>query len=1049
MQHRHTRRLALLALLLLAGLAPTLAAVPRSQAAPAAQDPSLTIRALLRVEGDRANAAGTALANSGDGQGAIEQFETALRLYRLADAPTREANVLTNLGLVYTGQGDRSRALAYHEQALQIWRARGDRAGEARTLQSAGIAYRDTGDQARARRYFEQALARWREVGDATGEGRTLANLAIAYQAAGEQQTAFDFYRQALERFQASGARLEAAVALGALGILADDLGDRAGALAYLQQADQAFEELGDKKHQVDIVLLLAAHHATLDEVHQALAYYQRALALLRDLQDREREARELNVVALVALSAGEYNQAIAYAEMARRLWTELGDRAGARDTLMSLGTIYESSSDSGRALYYFDQAAQLALELGDHAGAARAFWRTGFNHYLMGDYARALTYYQRVLEVADNEADRGLVAETLMAVGNLHHVQRNYAAAIDYYRRAQLIWRDLADHVSEAFALSRLARAHLRLGERDQGAAYLDQAVGLARSLADQPQLRFSVLRDAALGYELLGERRTALALLSDALQFYRSIGDLGSEATTQQSMGMLYEQQDDRERALAAYQEAIRLHERIRGGVALTELRSALADQAADVYERAALLLVRLQRPREAFAVVEQARARAFLDLLGSARLDVRAGAEPRLLQREQELRAELAALNRAQPPAGPSAARTDRRAWEALQRQRAALQQEYEDVLTRLQVSNPRYAAEVGAIPPLALADVQPLLDAETTLLSYFVGEEATLVFVVTRDAFEAVAIPVGRGELLAAIEEVRDFTGGEAAPPLSLQRLHAWLIEPVQSALKTRLVGIIPHGPLHYLPFAALSDGQRYLGEDHTLFLLPSASALPFILENRKNEPPGLLALGVGQPPSLPPLPFAEHEARAIADLYATQALVGPAATESALRARSGEYTLIHLAAHGDLNSRRPLFSRIVLAPDPENDGVLEVHEVYSLDLGRADLVVLSACQTQLGAISRGDDLVGLNRAFIYAGAPTVVASLWSVEDRATSLLMESFYRHLREGLGKAEALQAAQAELRRQPAYRHPYYWAAFVLTGDPGRRSGESQATSG
>jgi CHAT domain-containing protein len=126
---------------------------------------------------------------------------------------------------------------------------------------------------------------------------------------------------------------------------------------------------------------------------------------------------------------------------------------------------------------------------------------------------------------------------------------------------------------------------------------------------------------------------------------------------------------------------------------------------------------------------------------------------------------------------------------------------------------------------------------------------------------------------------------------------------------------------------------------------------------------------------------------------------------------------------------------------MLAPDTRNDGNLEVHEIYGLDLARADLVVLSACQTQLGAQSAGDDVVGLNRAFIYAGAPTVVASLWTVDDEATGSFMTAFYKHLRQGQGKAAALRQAQLETRER--YPHPYYWAAFVLTGDPGRSAPE------
>jgi CHAT domain-containing protein len=248
-----------------------------------------------------------------------------------------------------------------------------------------------------------------------------------------------------------------------------------------------------------------------------------------------------------------------------------------------------------------------------------------------------------------------------------------------------------------------------------------------------------------------------------------------------------------------------------------------------------------------------------------------------------------------------------------------------------------------------------------------------------------------------------------------------------------------VGVIPHSILHYVPFAALSDGRRMLGAKHELFYLPNASALQFIAQKRKSSGGPLLAMAYGQAEGLPTLQYASAEAESIARIYNTQPLLGAAAAKSALIARASDYSIIHLAAHGQLNTTNPLLSRIVLAADSAGDGFLTVSDVYGLSLTRADLVVLSACRTQVGLLSRGDDVIGLTRAFIYAGSPSVISSLWSVDDQATGLLMTSFYKHLKAGMGKAAALRAAQADTRA--LYPHPYYWAAFVLTGDAGRSS--------
>ena len=198
----------------------------------------------------------------------------------------------------------------------------------------------------------------------------------------------------------------------------------------------------------------------------------------------------------------------------------------------------------------------------------------------------------------------------------------------------------------------------------------------------------------------------------------------------------------------------------------------------------------------------------------------------------------------------------------------------------------------------------------------------------------------------------------------------------------------------------------------------------------------------LALGDPVTPNLPPLIHAREEVKAIASLFKTKAFVREEATESTFKSKAEQACIVHLAVHGEYNPHNPLFSTLHLTGDNQNDGQLQVHEIYEqLNLNAAtNLVVLSADNTKIGELSRGDEIVGLNRALLYAGTPTVISSLWNVDDAATGLLMKKFYTYLKEGMGKAEALQKAQSWLRKEyPEYSHPYFWAAFSLTGDGGK----------
>jgi CHAT domain-containing protein len=323
---------------------------------------------------------------------------------------------------------------------------------------------------------------------------------------------------------------------------------------------------------------------------------------------------------------------------------------------------------------------------------------------------------------------------------------------------------------------------------------------------------------------------------------------------------------------------------------------------------------------------------------------------------------------------------------------------------------------------------------------------VVEDKTLAFVITTHDVNVIELPAATADhVLTALRDLYAWRNLEQPHPKPLRQLYQWLVEPLAAHINTPHLTIVPHSLLHYVPFAAITDGREYFGAQHTLSLLPSASLLPFLTQNvqRAGANPSPHAVVFGNPTTtaldLPPLAYAASEAQAIASLLGTTVYTATAASETQLRTSAADARIIHLAAHGGYNPFNPLYSLIALADDKEQDGRLETHEIFGLSLQRNDLVVLSACQTTVGDLSRGDDIVGLTRAFFFAGTPTVIASLWSVDDAATETLMVAFYKHwLQGGMSKAQALQTAQADVRADPRWTSPFYWAGFVLNGHPG-----------
>jgi CHAT domain-containing protein len=429
--------------------------------------------------------------------------------------------------------------------------------------------------------------------------------------------------------------------------------------------------------------------------------------------------------------------------------------------------------------------------------------------------------------------------------------------------------------------------------------------------------------------------------------------------------------------------------------------------------VYVDLVTALVEASREEEAFAYAERAKARALVDLLAHKRR-FRRGPRPE----SARLTRLVAGLERseAQARSDPTAART-----RSMRSRQAELEQ-----------ADPELASLVTVQPP-DVAELMGLVPAGETLIEYFGAGDALFAFVVTRQTVR-VAVLSGKGMdgLVGSFRAAIALRGSDRyrAPGLELYR---HLIEPIEPWIVGTDLTIVPHGSLHYLPFDALYTGSDHLVDRYAMRVLPSASVMKFLRRHEQGHTGPMLVFGN---PDLGDqeldLPFAEQEARTVAATQeGAEVLVGALATETAVKQFGGERRVLHFATHGRFDPDAPMQSGLLMAADEENDGVLSVAELFDLRLD-ADLVTLSACETALGRLTSGDDVVGFVRGFLYAGANTIIASLWSVDDEATAVLMKYFY----EGRGRTDARRALRlAQLEVKQRYEHPYFWAAFQVIG--------------
>lgn len=334
-------------------------------------------------------------------------------------------------------------------------------------------------------------------------------------------------------------------------------------------------------------------------------------------------------------------------------------------------------------------------------------------------------------------------------------------------------------------------------------------------------------------------------------------------------------------------------------------------------------------------------------------------------------------------------------------------------------------------------LSLADVQRALDADDAVLQYHAVDNAMVVWVIRRDSIRGRTLPLRESELATRVDAFRTSVINRRSDTRALgQDLYEALVAPAELG-PVRRVFLVPHGPLHYLPFQALHTGSNYLIEQYALSVWPSAS-VGVQLRNRASAGGAtLLAFGNPTTDKNVPLPGAEREVQQLGSLFAQHTIyLQRDATKARFKEVANSASLLHVAAHAEVDEVDPLFSRILFSSSATESGVLEAREIFRLDLGAVKLVTLSACESGLGKVSRGEEIVGFTRSFLSAGADSVIASLWPVADDSTEALMTKLYQELVAGRDLGSAMQAAQIEVQRNRRFAHPFFWAPFYVIGN-------------
>ncbi|HQM46706.1 MAG TPA: CHAT domain-containing protein [Smithellaceae bacterium] len=484
--------------------------------------------------------------------------------------------------------------------------------------------------------------------------------------------------------------------------------------------------------------------------------------------------------------------------------------------------------------------------------------------------------------------------------------------------------------------------------------------------------------------------------------------------------TLGKGYEAAGNLEKSVTQYEEAVKIIERQRKTILTENQRISFFGKQQELYERLISVLIQMNRAEQALEYVERSKSRAFIDVLGSSRIRLKTKAQTDLYDKKITTEAEVDAILSNKGISVDQVSELAKKIKRGIAIQSKAPDSAKESTDLELQ--------SLSSIDPLTAAEMQRLTGPDSVLLEYYVARDRMIIFVIRADRIFSVSVPVRQEELVKNAEAWRKRITERQSSRDPAKYFYDLLIAPVADRMTKEQVVIIPHDILHYLPFQALTDGSTYLIEKYTLSYTPSATALKIAEQKKAIRNKKILVMG--NPTR--DLKFAEEEARKIASIWPDATLLtGKEATREFMKQQGGRFEYLHFAGHGEYDENKPLNSGLLFASRGDQKSVMTAAELFTTNW-QASLVTLSACETGLSRQKRGDELIGLQRALMFAGARSILSSLWSIDDEATGFLMTKFYGYLSK-MSKNKALQQAQIETLKQ--FPDPYYWASFNLAG--------------
>jgi CHAT domain-containing protein len=1026
---------------------------------------------------------------------AIAKYEEALQIWREVGDRSGEAETLNIMGLVYhLLKRDTPKARDHYNQALQIWRSAGDRRGEAEALNNIARVYESLGERQIALDHYAQALQPWRDAGDRYGEAWTLYNMGRVYYFLKMAQKAIDYHTRALKIWRDLGDLSREAAALNSIGEAYVLLNDYKNALHDYEQARQRWQAVGDLNGEVSTLFSISKTYSLLSDQQKESEFKGLAEQLKEQVRctaaealkdearwDKSRLAEQAQNEArqLLSLATEESRRrAIDKNEEAVHLFDGIGDFGREIFALFDISSIYRMLQNKEKEREALARSLSLGLRISEPSLKAEALQRFGDYYLFVGDKLKTIDYYNRALEVWRFKGDRTSEASLLGSAAGVYNKLGEKQKALDYLERALALYQAVGDRFREAYTLNDLAAIYASSEEKQKALDYLKRVRNLRREKGDRAG-EADTLKDLIAIYLSVGEKQEALEYYHQALAMYREIGDGMGEADTLRDLMIYWKELDQPRLAIFYGKQGVNTYQEIRRNIQGLdkETQESFLKSKEDIYRQLADLLISEARLPEAQQVLDMLKEEEYFNFIRrKGRRDPSPTDRADLTPRETDLYRQYREITERATVIGSE--------YDKLLAKKGRSSdddKQLKDLSVRLQVTNEGFRNYLNQLSKAFLhsdeisdrvKSIKGYEGLKVTLRELGSGTVA-LYTLATKDKYRVIvftpSVKVARQYSIKATDLNRKIMALRVAlqdpmndPLPPAKELYQILVGPVAKDLeganaKTLMWSL--DGALRYVPIAALHDGEKYMVERYRneIFTLSSLSRLG----NSPSTTWRGLGFGVSNSSEgFDPLPAVREELSGIfrkeedpnahGGILPGKVMLDDAFTKDAMitALQLQEYRLVHIASHFQLMPGDGMGSYLVLG----KGGKLTVAEIYDLPdvFSGVDLLTLSACNTAIGiSTGNGEEVDAFGELAQRQGAKAVIASLWSVADASTGLLMQKFYQLRMQnsgpGITKVEALQEAQLAFLHKEVkapefsekdYAHPYFWAPFILIGN-------------